>query len=58
METKTHRTDLRTRGHGKGKGGMGGDSSVETYTLLYVKQTASGNFLYDSGNANQGSMTT
>ena len=37
METKTYRTDLWTRRHGKGKGGMNGESNVETYTLLYVK---------------------
>jgi len=27
-------------------------------TLTYVKQRASGNLLYDSGNSNQGSVTT
>ena len=26
---------------------------METYTLLYVKQTASGNLLYDAGSSNQ-----
>ena len=35
-----------------------GESSMETYTLPYVKQTASGNSLYDSGNSNPGSGTT
>ena len=34
------------------------ESSVETCTLPYVKQTASGNSLYDSGNSNPGSGTT
>ena len=35
-----------------------GESSMETYTLPYVKQPASGNSLYDSGNSNPGSGTT
>ena len=29
---------------------------METYTLPYVKQTADGNLLCDSGNSNQGSV--
>ena len=37
---------------------MNGESSMETYTLPYVKQIASGNLLYNSGNSNQGSVTT
>ena len=28
------------------------------HTLPYVKQIASGNLLYDSGNSNMGSITT
>ena len=32
-----------------------GESSMETYTLPYAKQTASGNSLYDSGDSNLGS---
>ena len=32
-----------------------GQSSMETYALTYVKQIASGNLLYDSGNSNRGS---
>ena len=28
------------------------------HTLTYVKQIANGNLLYDSGNSNQGSVTT
>ena len=32
---------------GDGEGGMNWESSTETYTLLYVKQIASGNLLYD-----------
>ena len=31
---------------------------METYTLIYVKQIASGNLPYDSGKAHQGSVTT
>ena len=37
---------------------MNGESGMETYTLTYVKQIASGNLLYDSGNSNRGSVTT
>ena len=33
---------------GEGKSG----NSMETYTLPYVKEMASGNLLYDSGNSN------
>ena len=47
--------------HGKGhkeKGGKNGESSMETYTLPYVKQIASETFLYDSGNSDWGCMTT
>ena len=29
---------------------MNGESSMETYTLPYVKQTTSGNLMYDAGN--------
>ena len=29
-----------------------GENSMETYTLPYVKEMASGNLLYDSGNSN------
>ena len=39
------------------EGGMKGESSMETYMLPYVKQTASGNFPYDSGNSNWSSVT-
>ena len=38
----------------KGEGGMmNGESSMETYTLPFVKQRAKENFLYDSSNSNQ-----
>ena len=40
------------------KGGANGESSMETYTLRHVKQTASGNLLYDSENSQRGSVTT
>ena len=35
------------------EGEMSGESSMEAYTLPYVKQRANGNLLYDSGNSNQ-----
>ena len=35
---------------------MNGESSMEAYTLPYVKYIDSGNLLYDTGNANQGSV--
>ena len=37
MEMQTQRTDLWTQG-GEGEGGINGESSMETYTLPYVKQ--------------------
>ena len=59
METQTQKTDLWTQGLGEeGEGGTNGESNMETYTLPYVKQIGHGNFLYDSGNSNQGSVTT
>ena len=42
----------------EGENGTNGESNMETYTLPYVKQIGHGNFLYDSGNSNQGSVTT
>ena len=42
----------------KGESGMNGESCMEAYTPPYVKQIASGNLLYDSGNSNGGSITT
>ena len=41
-----------------GESGMNGESSMESYTLPYVKQRASGNLLHNSGNSNWGSVTT
>ena len=43
---------------GAGVGGMNGESSMETYTLPYIKQIAKGNLLRDSGNSNQSSVTS
>ena len=37
---------------------MNGERSMETYTLLCVKQRVNGNFLYDSGSSNWCSVTT
>ena len=49
-----HRHREETCGHSGGRGG-GADweSSVETYTLPYVKQMASGNLLCDTGSSTQ-----
>ena len=38
---------------GGGEGGMNWESSMETYTLPYIKQIASRNLLYDTGRSNQ-----
>ena len=43
---------------GEREGGTNGESSMKTYVLPYVKQIASGNFLYDSGNSDWCSVTT
>ena len=40
------------------EGGTNEETGMEAYTLPCVKQIASGNLLYDSGNSNWGSMTT
>ena len=47
--------DLENRLMDKGGGeeGQGEMISMEAYTLPYVKQTANGNLLYDSGNSNR-----
>ena len=50
VEMQTQRTDLWAwEAEGEKKGGMTEESGMETYTLPYVKQIASGNLLYDSG---------
>ena len=43
---------------GEGAGGINGESSMEEYTLPSVKWIARGNLLYESGNSNQGYVTT
>ena len=43
---------------GEEEGEMNGESSMEAYTLQYVKQIAKGSFLYDSENSNCDSVTT
>ena len=37
---------------GEGEEGTNLKSNIETYTLPYVKQITSGNFLYDQGSSN------
>ena len=55
-----HRHWEQPHGHSwQGKERMGGMQRVtRKHILPYVKQTANGNLLYDSGNSNQGSVTT
>ena len=36
----------------EGEGGTNQESSMETYPLLFAKQTASGNSLHDAGSSN------
>ena len=48
-------TDIKNRladTVGEGEGGINWESSTETYTLLYVKQTASENLLFEAGSSN------
>ena len=52
MEMQTERMDLWTRVGEEEEGEMNGEGIVEAYTPPYVKQIASGNLLYDSGNSN------
>ena len=61
MKGSNRETDLENRfvdTVGEEEGGTNEESSMETYTLPYVKQIDSGNFLYDSGNSNWGSVIT
>ena len=37
---------------GEGEAGRNLESSMESYTLPYVKEIASGNFLFDAGSSN------
>ena len=49
----------QTCGHRVGKERVGQmERGAWKHTLPYVKQLANGNLLYDSGNSNQGSVTT
>ena len=49
----------KTGGHGgEGESGANWESSMEAYTLPYVKQIASGNVLYDAGSSGWCSVTT
>ena len=50
MEMQTQRTDLWTVG--EEEGGTNCESSVETCTLPFVKQIASGNLLFDARSSN------
>ena len=43
---------------GEGEGGTNWESSMETLTLPYVKETASGNLLYEAGSSTPCSVTT
>jgi len=56
------KTETCPVGHGYLKGSvsiyMNGESSMEAYTLPYIKQIAHGHLLYASGNPNWGSITT
>ena len=46
-----HRHREQNYGHGGGAaGGTNRESSLEIYTLWYIKWIASGNLLYDTGN--------
>ena len=62
MQGSNGDTDIENRhvhgGGGEGGGGTSGESSMEAYTLPFVKETASENLLYGSGKTNQGSVTT
>ena len=59
MEMQTEKKSFMDMGCGEGDGGMNGDSSMETYTLLpFVKQKTNRNLLYDPGNSNQDSVAT
>ena len=59
VEMQAWRTDLWTWGGDmEDEDGKNGEGSMETCTLTYVKQIASGNMLYGSGNLSRGSVTT
>ena len=58
MDIQTQRTDMGTGREEEGDSWTNGKSTLEIYILLYVKQTAKGNLLYDSENTDWGSVTT
>jgi len=43
---------------GEGEGGLNWESSIEIYTLAYIKQIASGKLLYNKEGSTQYSVTT
>ena len=49
--------DLWTWGGGR-ECEMYGNSNMETYITIYIKEIATRNLLYVSGNSNRGSMST
>ena len=52
-QRKRSRHREQAYGHsGARRGGTNGETSMETYTLPYVKYIASGNLLYDAGRSN------
>ena len=51
MEMQTESRLVGMEGRGQGEGETNGDSSMEIYPLPYIKYTASGNLLYDSGSS-------
>ena len=57
MEIQTQRTDLWTQWWRKEREGHM-ERETRKLTSPYVKETANGNWLYDSGNSNQCSVTT
>ena len=58
VEMQTFRIDcVRTDAGEEAEGGTNGESSMETYTLPYVKWIASGNLLDDSASSNHDSVT-
>ena len=57
MEKDIEKRLMGTDGEDGGEAGMYGERNTETHITI-VKQIAKGNLLYDSGNSNQGSVTT
>ena len=57
MEKQTQRTDLWTWGEGRRERVRCVERLTWKFTIPYVKQIASGNLQYDSGNSDRGSVT-